>query len=50
MISLARGGNMSKKDIIELYEWLLKTGKIKENGPAHTRLKALKLLRGKIFK
>ena len=50
MIPTARGGNMSRKDIIELYEWMLKTGKIQEGGAANTRLKALKLLRGKVFK
>jgi hypothetical protein len=49
-MNLDKSGNMSRKEIIELYEWLLKTGKIKENGPAHTRLKELKFLRGKIFK
>jgi len=49
VIPTARGSNMSRKDIIELYEWLLKTGKIQEGGAAHTRLKELKLLRGKVF-
>ena len=50
MIPTARGYNMSRKNVIELYEWLLKTGKIKDGGAAHTRLIELKSLRGKVFK
>ena len=37
-----KSGNVSKKDIIGIYEWLLKTGKIKEGGAGHQRLKDLK--------
>ena len=37
-----RSGSVSRKDIVGLYEWLLKLGKIKVNGAAHTRLKELR--------
>jgi hypothetical protein len=33
---------VSEDSLIEMYEFLLETGKIEENGPAHKRLKKLK--------
>ena len=35
-------GIVSRKEIIRLYEWLMRIGKIEKNGAAHTRLKELK--------
>ena len=37
-----QGGNVSRKEMIRIYEWLLKTGKIQEGGAGHKRLKDLK--------
>ena len=38
----SNNGLVSRKEIIRLYEYLLKIGAIKKNGAAHTRLKELK--------
>jgi len=35
-------GNISRQEIIRIYEWLLTTGKILKGGAAHKRLKDLK--------
>ena len=31
------------KDAIRMYKWMLEKGKLKENGPAHQRLKQLEM-------
>jgi len=38
----SRSGLVSRQEIIRLYEWLMRIGKIEKNGAAHTRLKELK--------
>ena len=40
---------MSNKTRIRFYEWMLRVGKITEDGAAHNRLKKLKLEHEKTF-
>ena len=38
----SNSGLVSRKEIIRLYEWLLRIGKIEKNGAAHSRMKERK--------
>jgi hypothetical protein len=47
MLNKPSGGRLSRKDVIDLYDDLLKNNRIVENGAAHTRLKKIKEFRTK---
>ena len=50
MLDKPSGGRLTKKDVIELYEHLLKNKRIDQNGAAHHRLVRIKEAREKFLK